>query len=237
MHFRSLTVIVTLRCIAQCTHCATNSSPGRAETIEASLAAQAVEEAAQAGLSLVMSGGEPLLEFQLVEDLAKRASKYGISVAVCSNGYWGRTPEQATRIVDRLSSAGVDTLLLSTDVYHLPFVPLDAVESAARAAVAAGMYCEIAVPSPADDPVTSEEIVASLKHLPQVLVKVHPVSRTGRAIQLASRVFAHGVYDRRDARRLSLRLLRRFHRFRAEQRLVWGKPCRGHFTERDVKLG
>jgi len=196
MHFRSLTVIVTLRCTAQCAHCVMSSSPDRVETIEAGFAAHAVEEAAQAGLSIVMSGGEPLLEFELVADLARRASNFGVSVAVYSNAYWGRIAEQATRMVERLRSSGVDTLLLSTDVYHSPFVPLKAVEYAARAAVAAGMHCEIAVPSPADDAVTSGEIAARLKDLPKVLVKVHLVSRRGRAVQLGSQVFAHGVYDR-----------------------------------------
>jgi len=196
MRFQSLTVIVTLRCTAQCAHCVTHSSPGRNEAIHSRLAARAVEEAARLGLSIVFSGGEPLLEFDLVIDLARRAQSWGVPTAVYSNGYWAQTEVLARRVVEKLAAAGVTTLLLSTDPYHLPFVPLESVEFAARTAVRAGLHCEVAVPSPADCAETCSQIVERLRRLPDVLIKVHPVSKSGRAQELGSAVFAHGIHDR-----------------------------------------
>ena len=135
MRFTSLTMVVTLRCVAQCAHCATASSPERPETIRGEVAAKAIENASQLRLPIVLSGGEPLLQFQLVIDLARRASSHNVSLAVYSNGYWAATHTQASAIIGCLVQAGVNTLLLSTDVYHLPFVSETTVETAAQAAV------------------------------------------------------------------------------------------------------
>lgn len=195
MRLKSLTVVITLRCSARCEHCVTCSSPSRSEEIDPELAGRAVEEAAARGLSIVLSGGEPMLCPELVCDLAIRARRFNVSVAVYSNGFWATSQDKADRIVIQLVSAGVDTLLLSTDVFHLPYVPVDRVETACWAAIDRGMYCEVAVPSPANDAVTTS-LIARVKRLKGVVVKVHGVARTGRAQALDAGVFWHSVPDR-----------------------------------------
>ena len=197
MRIRSLTLLLTLQCPARCEHCATESHPQRREQLDAELARRAVREAAALGLPLVFSGGEPLLRLRLLLDLAGRArtDSQQMSIAVSTNGFWARTPARAERILRRLKQSGVDTLLMSTDRYHLPFVPLSSVLHAARSAVALGLRCEIAVPAVAEDAVASD-LLRALREVPGVRVKTHPLSRTGRAVQLGPPVFAQGVQDR-----------------------------------------
>ncbi len=195
LRFKNLGVLLTLRCPARCAHCGTQSSPERREGIAPELAARAVEEAARLGLPVVLSGGEPVLRFPLVLDLARRASRLGVGVAVYTSGYWARSPAQADAVVKRLGEAGVNTLLLSTDVHHLSFVPARAVEFAARAALAAGMHCEIAVPSPNDAAPESAELAARFRRLPGALIKTHPLSDAGRAAALPPEAFSRRIYD------------------------------------------
>ncbi|QWG14176.1 radical SAM protein [Bradyrhizobium sediminis] len=194
MKVKSLTILVTLRCPASCAHCAVHSSPRRREKIEPGLARQAVEEAAASGLNIVLSGGEAMLCPTLVFDLATRASLHGVSVAVYTNGFWATTPARAERMTQSLTEAGVDCLLLSTDAFHLPFVPVTRVENACRAAAATGMTVEVAVPSrPADREAAAA--LARLRRIPGVLVRSHGIARAGRAANLELDNFCSGIPD------------------------------------------
>jgi len=151
-------------------------------------------EAAEQSIPCVLSGGEAMLYPDLVLDLAAAASGTGAPVAVSTNGYWATDPTVAAATVGRLKAAGVRTLLLSTDIYHLPYVPLERVNSAATAALEAGLRCEIAIPSPEHSPV-SDYLVNLVRQAPGVSVKVHPIAKAGLAVNLDPSTFRKSIYD------------------------------------------
>jgi hypothetical protein len=163
--------------------------------MDAALAFSLAEQAAACGVSLVFSGGEPMLRKPLVLSIARLVSRSVPSVAVYTNAYWARDAMVAQQIVAELARAGVNTLLMSTDRFHHPYVPAERVEHAARAALDAGLHCEVAVPTPAGDQACSA-LVSRLKAIPRLAVKVHGLSATGRASRLPQTMFARGIHDR-----------------------------------------
>ncbi|HVU36070.1 MAG TPA: radical SAM protein [Opitutaceae bacterium] len=195
LRIRNLTLLLTLQCPATCLHCGTNSSPTHRAAMSPALARAAIFAAARRNLPLVLSGGEPMLRPTLVLELAQLARASGIAVAVSSNAYWAADLRSARALVGRLAAAGVDALLLSTDVFHAAFVPWRRVEHAARAARELGLKCQIALPSRPNDRFT-KRLERRFAAIDGVVVRRHPISATGRARELPAAMFEAGVHDR-----------------------------------------
>jgi len=84
-----------------------------------------VEQAHQAGIrQIVFNGGEPMLHASAIRSLIRQARNRDIRTALVSNGYWGSTKEKAFRILSDLRQAGLQSLTLSTDRFHLVRIPL-----------------------------------------------------------------------------------------------------------------
>lgn len=81
---------------------------------------------------LSLTGGEPFLNLHQLETIATVAASVGLSVAVATNGFWAGQLGDAIRLLRRLTA--VHVLSISTDAYHLPYVPLENVKNAIRAA-------------------------------------------------------------------------------------------------------
>ncbi|BBZ74393.1 hypothetical protein MPRS_54860 [Mycobacterium paraseoulense] len=187
LRIQSLTILSTLRCNARCAHCVTDSSPERGESLSRSVAEQAAREAAAAGWNVNVSGGEPMIDPGTVELVARAAKPFGVSVAVATNGFWAKSDAVATKRVARLKDAGVDTLLLSLDYFHLPYVSEAQVLAAARAAATLGMRCQVAITRrPGTD---NDALAARAGAIAGVAVKIHGVSQVGRAEGLDASAF------------------------------------------------
>jgi hypothetical protein len=154
-----------------------------------------VDEAAALGLNIVFSGGEPMMRPDLVYELADRVRDSGVSLAIYTNAFWARSLDKALAIVDKLRKAGIDTLLTSTDVFHVEFVPAECVDHACRAASARGMRVEVAVPARARDR-EAESLAERLRAIPGLTVKTHGIARVGRASELKPNAFSFSAHDR-----------------------------------------
>jgi hypothetical protein len=163
--------------------------------MDADLAFSIAEQAANRGVSVVFSGGEPMIRKPLVLAIARAISGKCRSIAVYSNGYWAKDDATAKQTISEMTRSGINTLLMSTDRFHQPYVQADCVERAARHAIAAGMYCEVSVPTPNND-LSCSDLVVRLKSIAHLQVKVHGLSATGRANELSESVFRRGVHDR-----------------------------------------
>ncbi|MFU8840912.1 MAG: radical SAM protein [Nitriliruptoraceae bacterium] len=167
-------------CNAACAHCGSSSGPTARGRMPMDIVERCVTDVAGAGIrSVMISGGEPLAYFTDIRHVAGLAQTAGLGVQLCSNGFWGDRRDRALSWLEQLRDRGLDELLLSTDRFHLAFVPLRSVIGAAQAASELGIPCQIAVPATARDWQASS-IVATLQRETDALVRTHPVHPVGR---------------------------------------------------------
>jgi hypothetical protein len=84
---------------------------------------------------VVFAGGEPTL---LGDDLYKAirfCKDHGVLSRIVTNSYWATSPEAALEKCRELRAAGLDELNLSMDDYHEPYIALEKVKNAYRAAL------------------------------------------------------------------------------------------------------
>jgi len=181
---RELGVLLTRRCNASCAHCGSSSGPHRAGSIDPAVAVDAVRGAASAGVaSVILTGGEPFLVRPLLATVVAAAASAGMRVAACSNGWWGGDRARARSWLAEVREAGLGSLLLSTDRWHLDHVSVEAVIGAARVAGDLGIAVQVAVPAGRNDWVALG-LVARLRAETDAGVYTHPAHPVGRGADL-----------------------------------------------------
>jgi Iron-containing redox enzyme len=151
-------LMLTDRCPVGCAHCSVDSRPD-----SPTISDRALLEAIVDGLCrdpqrwlVGITGGEPFVERWGLPAAVTRLRDAGKRIAVLTSGHWG-TRDIPSWILEVL--AVVDTLILSTDVFHAPGtdsggVPAERFVNAARAASDAG--CWVIVQHLADDASTGQ---------------------------------------------------------------------------------
>lgn len=135
MSARRIGFSVTQACPLMCSHCSVSASPApelAKTTFTADfgdkVAAQ-VPELAAAGVTYIdFTGGEPTLASAFVRKVSRAAREHGIATGIVTAAHWAKTVQQAERFVEKFCD--IDLWDISTDVYHLPFVALEAVQRA-----------------------------------------------------------------------------------------------------------
>lgn len=135
---RTLSVMPTYKCTAECTHCGTLSSRSEQTWLGLDKMLLAIDQAAAQGdyRVVVFTGGEPTLAGKDLFTAIRRAHEYGLSTRIVSNAYWASTALQAERMITKLVDAGLKEINFSTGDQHARFVPLDNVVRATAAAAA-----------------------------------------------------------------------------------------------------
>ncbi len=100
-----------------------------------------------------------------------------------TNGYWADDPARAQQWCTDLAGAGLGTMVLSSDQWHLDHIPLASVIAAAEAAANAGIAVEVMVPAARSDWIAMR-IVAELRERTSALVSTHPAHPIGRGEDL-----------------------------------------------------
>jgi hypothetical protein len=131
-----LSVFLTNRCTAACAHCCVGSGPDRVERLDPDLIETTIERlnrtGALQGINLV--GGEPTLARVALDRTLAVAARLGLRTQLVTNCAFARNAEQARDVIGRLRNGGLQHLHLSYDDYHAPFVPIDRLAHAWRAA-------------------------------------------------------------------------------------------------------
>ena len=181
---RRIALMVTRRCNMKCAHCSVESHPGiRPQPDEAALQ-RWVREAADAGvLSILFTGGEPMLREAILLRLIELCKQLGMLPAMATNGYWGKVPADAQRRLRLLLKAGLAQMNVSYDRYHADFQTIDPVLNIARAAADIGFEINVTVTRVADDP-ELEGIVAPFRDFANVRMRFYDVQPVGFAKSL-----------------------------------------------------
>ncbi len=156
---RSLCIMPTFRCTAQCRHCGTLSHPREETRLSSELIGRTIRQAAAAGYEeVVFSGGEPTLAGPTLLAAMRLGHALGLAVRMVTNAHWACTREDAERALDDYVGCGVAHLTLSTGDQHARFVPLESVLNAARACASRGVPATIVVEATADRLITRDRV-------------------------------------------------------------------------------
>lgn len=133
---RTLSVMLTHKCNAQCANCGTLSGPkvkGRSQIADV---ISAIDQASGNGfVNVVFTGGEPTIYFEDLLTGISAAAARKLRTRVVTNGGWCKTPERAVAKLSKMVDAGLDEINFSTGDEHQRFVPVDHVVNGLVAAL------------------------------------------------------------------------------------------------------
>jgi hypothetical protein len=127
---------VTKACPLRCAHCSVEASPQLAKTtFTRDFAFRIAEQMTDLGAIDVrfvdFTGGEPTLAPAFVNTVSAAAARAGMTCGIVTAAHWARTQQGALEFIDKFPH--IQNWDISTDIYHLPFVPVENVEIAFRA--------------------------------------------------------------------------------------------------------
>lgn len=135
---KTLTIITTYKCSASCINCCFECSPQRTEIISYENVVRNIDNTIKQFpniRTLVLTGGESLLNLDFVCRILSYAKKYNLVCRVVTNGFWGKTEKVALEVLVRLKDVGLNELNISTGDDHLEYVNIDRIRNCIKAAL------------------------------------------------------------------------------------------------------
>lgn len=162
---RTLSVMLTYQCTAECTDCGTLSSPKVKESIPLESAMNLIEQASDLGFSIVVfTGGEATLRWKELLTCITRTKELRLPNRLVTNAHWGTSRQTAKQKISDLMDAGLGEINFSTGDEHVRFIPLERVVYATSAALDAGLRTSVMVESRLNRSVTRDSFLASFKN-------------------------------------------------------------------------
>lgn len=178
-------VSLTNRCPLSCAHCVTQSGP---KVSAPDLSAEAVDSfltyvETNEDVALVsLTGGEVGLLPGTIRHFVERAGRVGIRIGLMTSAFWAKTPAAAERFLD--ACGPVHLVTLSTDHYHLEFVPLSFIRNAYRACTARGIPTLVRLTIASEPSAGERELEALLRREVGDSLQVQHLVNWGRAADL-----------------------------------------------------
>lgn len=182
----NLALMPSWRCDVACYHCVFTSSPKVAGQLPRAHALAAIDELAAitAFERVTVSGGEPFLDLDYLVAVAQRTRSLGRAFRVVTNGSFAVDEVTALSRIGPLAKLGLETLGLSWDRFHSPFVPAERARLTIRACRQLGVSVRVTVVASRREGVA--EALADLGddgfELPVTQVKCLPVGRAERKV-------------------------------------------------------
>ncbi|MBL8150294.1 MAG: radical SAM protein [Blastocatellia bacterium] len=123
MRFNAILFNIVEQCNIRCRHCGYADSKRAAVSEEDELIDWAIQAVEYGIPHIIFTGGEPFMQFPLLKRSVEAVHKHGGNSGVFTNSLWGKTLESARETIKQLP--GLTHLYLSTDIYHLEFVPIE----------------------------------------------------------------------------------------------------------------
>jgi MoaA/NifB/PqqE/SkfB family radical SAM enzyme len=131
---RSLGLLITNHCSAECDFCTQSSSPRDKRGLSIESCKSVVRDAALLGFNEIgISGGEPFLNFPKLLAIAHSVHEFGLALTVHTNCYWAVSIGEARARVLLLKALGLHLVNASYDESHASYVKSDYVENLLRA--------------------------------------------------------------------------------------------------------
>lgn len=159
---KTLSIMLTYTCPAECKDCGTLSSPRSRENISLDDAKKFIEEAGQAGdfVVVVFTGGEATLRWRDLLDGIRFAKSKGLNTRLVTNAHWAIREDVSRDKLLQLTDAGLDEINYSTGDEHARFIPVDRVALATKIAMEMKLPTSIMIESKADRRITRDTFLS-----------------------------------------------------------------------------
>jgi MoaA/NifB/PqqE/SkfB family radical SAM enzyme len=120
MNLTGLHILLTYQCNYECDHCFVWGSPSQTGVFTLAQLEEVYQQALELGTvrSFYFEGGEAFLYYPILLKAVARAKALGFWAGIVSNNYWATSVEDAVEWLRPLVEAGLDTIELSTDLFH-----------------------------------------------------------------------------------------------------------------------
>jgi MoaA/NifB/PqqE/SkfB family radical SAM enzyme len=130
--------VVTDACSGRCKHCSNGERNNTSGNVDADAAITVIRQASERfSIESVMTfGGEPLLHPETVYKIHDIAHRCGIPKRqLITNGFFSKDEVEINEVAKSLCYSGVNEILLSVDVFHQEFIPIEPVMQFAEALI------------------------------------------------------------------------------------------------------
>lgn len=142
-----ITVVLTSRCNALCTHCTTSCGPRVKQYLSDEDIARVMSEAAgiEDGVPLRfhLTGGEPFLDFERLLNTVSIGARLKGSVSVVTNAFWAKSESVARDKLEALQATGLSLMGVSVSRFHQQYVPLENARIALKTAADLGLETQL----------------------------------------------------------------------------------------------
>jgi len=176
-------IVFTYKCNAKCVHCIVNASPDNHRKMKFITAKNIIESCAKLGLKFcLISGGEVLLFQNELLKLISLCSKFNMDVGIETNCFWACSKDRSIEIVSKLKMAGLTSIVLSTDAFHQPFIPIEKVINAAHAAHSIGLSHMVGMISSGD--ISENRVIIDKLNNAGICFSTYPINPFGAAANI-----------------------------------------------------
>jgi MoaA/NifB/PqqE/SkfB family radical SAM enzyme len=126
---------ITNSCPLNCDHCITNANSNDMEFTSAINYLQCLSQLININPQIeqiIITGGEPFYKPEKLKIFSNFCSANKLDLAVMTSGYWAFNYDNALEIINEYS--GIKNYCISTDKYHIKYVPIDYIKNAYLAA-------------------------------------------------------------------------------------------------------
>lgn len=178
---------VTLACPLRCQHCSVKAAPELKRTtftpaFARRVAAQMPELKAIGVRFVDFTGGEPTLAKAFVKTVSAAATAQGMSCGIVTAAHWAITPQRARTFIDQFPD--IANWDLSTDLYHLPFVPREQIRIAFEALVERGRSVQVRIAHHSEISYPEAELIDYVHGFAGRQIGFQPVGPVGRGAEL-----------------------------------------------------
>lgn len=136
---KTLSIMPTYGCPAECKNCGTLSSPRDKTSVDLDYILKGIKEAKELGFfNVVFTGGEPTLKWHNLLKGIEYATSINFPTRVVTNAYWATSHKHAVNKLQKLKDSGLNEINYSTGDEHAQFVPFERVVTATIAALEVG---------------------------------------------------------------------------------------------------
>ena len=161
---RTLSVMPTYACQAQCKDCGTVSSPHDRNNLALKTMLSAIDQANELGfLNVVFTGGEATIRWVELVEAIRHANRLQMPTRLVTNAHWATDEEEANHRVRELVDAGLREINYSTGDEHVRFIPLDNVANGIVSALRHSLSLAVMIELRATRRITKESLLAHPK--------------------------------------------------------------------------
>ncbi len=119
---RVMFIVTRYSCPFRCDHCFFSSNPNSKEVLPDEALDKSIDLAGRYNMSVMLTGGEPMLDPPKIFRAVERIKGYGL-VAALQSSYLGDTESEVEENAERLSKLGLDQFVTSVSQYHEKSMP------------------------------------------------------------------------------------------------------------------